>query len=152
MTVHDVDLEREALADYSILMAEATVVLCALAHAAPGPTREEDLADLQAIHAERDDFTATHPLARSLRRLFDETVRAGGVLASSGQISPTTADQMESLKRLTRTIALALDEHGVDPPLDHVNRDLRLLDPECAGALSLEAAVNAAAERLARLI
>jgi hypothetical protein len=145
VTLH-IDVHHEALADYSLLIAEATAVLSALAAAQTAAERADELTELRAIHAEGGEFRAATPLASSLRRLFDGLMGLGESLATAQDVDAAQQARAHALQRLTQALAAALDEPAAaGPALDHVNQELHALDPGLVGALDLEAAAAAAA-------
>jgi hypothetical protein len=148
MTVHRV-VEHEALADYSLLMSEAAVVLSALAAAETPGERIEELADLHAIHAEGADFRAVTPLAVCVQRMFGRLIALGESLAAAPVVSSQALARAHAWQRLAQALAAALDDPSPSSPgLEHVNQELRALDPALTCALELRAAACAAADLL----
>lgn len=143
-------VEREALADYAILLAEGAVVLSALATARTPAARAEDLADLRAVHAEGENFPHATPTSNILRGIFDCLEHAGEDLALQTETQPDTLQRVLGVQRLAQDLAFALDEAGEGHGLDRLNQDLRTLDPTVGPALDLEAAVALAKEVTAR--
>lgn len=145
MTVHDVDLSHEALADYSLLLAEAATVLAAMANATDASERSDEFADLRAIHEEGAGFALPGALAADLRRLFDGVeALADSIVHHPAASLPAQADRIE---QVTHGIAAALDQ--ADPALVDltvINQALSGLDPRFVGATDLRSAVAAAAD------
>ncbi len=114
MSVHHVEPGHNAIADYALLLAEATGVLHDLAEAAESQRGDEYEALLE-IHAEGADLhqgvivDSTDPYLNSLpavlRSLFS-TVMTLGEDISRGVAAPAGLDQLQTI---TRAISAALD-------------------------------------------
>lgn len=148
MTIHsvpEVEVERQELADYAILLAESTLVLSALASAPTLEARAEELADLRAVHAEGAHFTAHTPASTSLRQMFDAVVRIGADLSLQTHTATHTLWQVNGIQRVAQALAVALDEPDSRDPLHRLNQELHDLDPQCAAALDMSDALSEAA-------
>ena len=114
MSVHQIEQGHNAIADYALLLAEATGVLRDLAGASESQ-RSDEYEALLEIHAEGADLhrgvivNSTDPYLNSLpavlRGLFS-TVMTLGEDISSGVPAPAGLDQLQTI---TRAISAALD-------------------------------------------
>ena len=149
MSAQQLQAQQEELADFAILLAEATVVLSALSIATP-PARAEELAELRAVHAEGEEFSGSGPLAESLHRLFDAVLVIGADLALVPETPLDRRWRVVGLQRIASALAAAFDEPAPDA-LARVNHELHTLDPNLPPASDLPQAVAAAAVLASRI-
>lgn len=123
MTVHHVDASHSALADYALLLAEATGVLLDLA-SAPEAQRDEEYDALLDIHSEGSDLhrgvivDTSDPYLNSLPavlRGFFSIVMTLGEDVHSGVTPPAGLDQLQTItKALSAALERADDSAYVD--------------------------------------
>lgn len=145
MSIHDTAVGQEATADFSLLLAEAALVLSEMASAGPRE-RAEELLTLQDIHAEGAEFVGVPGIPSALRSLFGSIIALGERIAASTSALPeATLAQVHVIESLTRAIAAALDDEGDHRPhIDKINRGVAALTLSTPSARELSAATEAA--------
>jgi hypothetical protein len=145
MTIHDTAVGHEATADYSLLLAEAALVLSEMASADP-EDRADELLTLHDIHAEGAEFVGIPGIPSSLRSLFGSIVALGERIASTTTALPeATLAQVHVIESLARAIASALDEEGgTHRHIEKINRSVAALTLSTPSAKELSAATEAA--------
>lgn len=123
MSQHDVQIGYEALADYGILLSEATQVLTSIADL-PAAERTEEFADLQAVYAEgadshqgellppgyRPQDKELRDLPEILRSMFGTVMALGSTLTADTRVLPETAVAgYHVVESMTRALSAALD-------------------------------------------
>lgn len=153
MTIHDVSLGHAATADYSLLVAEAALVLSQMA-SGPFEDRADELATLRDIYAEGADFADAPGIPSSLHRVFASILALAERIAESRELPEATLAQVHVTQSMARAISAALDD---DPGqaayhLDTVNRCVAVLASDTEVASDLTAATEAASSALARFV
>lgn len=115
MSIHHVETDHEALADYGMLLHEATQVLSGMAR---DDLRAEEYEELQAIHAEGADFhrgglggrdAALRALAGDLRSMFDSAMALGAVLSTRPSLPEATVAALYVVESMTRSLSEAIE-------------------------------------------
>ena len=88
MSIRTVDMAHETIADHALLVAEAAEVLYDMA--SQPASREDDLADLEAIHAEGASFPTTPGLPYVVAAMFADIVDLGRRLAQQTDPLPAS--------------------------------------------------------------
>ena len=153
MTIYDAAVGHEAAADFSLVLAEAALVLSAMASAKPRD-RAEELLTLQDIHAEGAEFVGVPGIPSALRSLFGSIVALGERIAATTTALPeATLAQVHVIESLTRAIASALDEEGdTHPHIDKINRSVAALTLSTPSARELASATEAARAALEQFV
>lgn len=145
MTIHDTAVGHEAAADFSLLLAEAALVLSEMASAKPG-ARAEELLTLHDIHDEGAEFVGVPGIPSALRSLFGSIIALGErISATTTALPEATLAQVHVIESMTRAIASALDDEGdLHPHIDKINRSVAALTLTTPNATELAAATEAA--------
>jgi hypothetical protein len=143
MSTYPVDVEHETLADHALLVAEAAEVLFDMA--AQPASRLEDLADLEAIHAEAASLPRTPGLPAVVATMFADVVDLGRRLSQQTDPLPSQMIvQCQAVLRMARALSAALEKGPETNYIRTLNHCAVALSPgACVGTDLLTAAVSA---------
>jgi kynureninase len=148
MSIRTVDMAHEIIADHALLVAEAAEVLCDMA--CQPASRDDDLADLEAIHAEGASFPTTPGLPFVVAAMFADIVDLGRRLARQTDPLPQSmVSQCQVIQQMTRALSTALETGPDRRSILTLNRCAAALHPDgVAVGTDLPSAAGAAQEAL----
>jgi hypothetical protein len=147
MSIRTVDMAHETIADHALLVAEAAEVLYDMA--SQPASREDDLADLEAIHAEGASFPTTPGLPYVVAAMFADIVDLGRRLAQQTDPLPASmVAQCRVVLDMARALSKALETGPDRRSILTLNRCAAALRPDAAMGTDLPSAAGAAQEAL----
>lgn len=139
MSIRPAEVHHEALADYGMLLHEATQVLAGMAR---DDLRGQEYEELQEIYAEGADFhgggfggtgTALRTLADDLRAMFRSVMALGALLSTKPNVPETTVAALYVVDSMTRSLSEALellhDPVLVSRKVEEIASGVHALDP-----------------------